>query len=165
MRRSKTKISPERSVAQRRDTYHSIRSTSRTEFQIWIAVELRFPKLTSEKFLVLTPSAESQKCVSGQRELGSENGLQIWIDDDVRIPKLTSEKFLAPTIPAESQKCVSRQCKLGSENALQIWIADDVSIPKMTSKKFLAPTPPRPRAKNVYLGNGSSDRKVDFKCG
>ncbi len=76
--------------------------------------------------------------------------------------KITSEKFLAPTPPTESQKCVYRERKLGSENGFQIWIADDLSIPKMTSEKFLAPTP-RPRPKNVYLGNGSSDRNTVFK--
>ena len=77
---------------------------------------------------------------------------------------MTSEKFLAPTPPAESKKDVPRKRKLGSENGFQIWIADDVTIPNMTSEKFLA-QPPRPRAKNVYLGTGTSDRKTDFKFG
>ncbi len=71
-------------------------------------------------------------------------------------------KISRPTPPTESQKYVYRERKLGSENGFQIWIADDVSIPKITSEKFLAPTPPT-RAKNVYIGNGSSDRKTVFK--
>ncbi len=76
--------------------------------------------MTSEKFLAPNPPAESQKCVSREREIKLENGFQIWIADDVTIPKMTSEKFLAPTPPAGSQKCVSRERKLGSENEFQI---------------------------------------------
>ncbi len=49
-----------------------------------------------------------------------------------------------------------------SENGFEMWIADDVSIPNVMIEKFLAPTPPA-RAKNVYLGNGSSEWKTDFK--
>ena len=61
--------------------------------------------MTSEKFFALTPPpAESQKCVSRERKLGSEHGFQIWIADDVIIQKMTSEKFLASTPPGREQK-------------------------------------------------------------
>ena len=59
--------------------------------------------------------------------------------------------------------CISGT-EAGSENGFQMWIADDVSIPKMTLEKFLA-QPPRPRAKKVYLGNASTDRKTDYRFG
>ena len=59
--------------------------------------------MTSEKFLAPTPPVESQKCVSRERKLESENGFQIWIADDVTILKMMSEKLLAPTPSAESQ--------------------------------------------------------------
>ncbi len=73
-------------------------------------------------------------------------------------------KISRPNPPdREPKMCISER-KLGSENGFQICIADDVSIPKMTSEKFLA-QPPRPRAKNVYLGNGRSDRNTVFKFG
>ena len=47
--------------------------------------------MTSEKFLAPTPPVKSQKCVSRERKLGSENGFQMWIADDVTILKMTSE--------------------------------------------------------------------------
>ena len=95
------------------------------------------------------PPAESQKCVSRERKLRSENGFQIWIADDVSIPNLASEKFLALASPADSQKCVSRERKLGSENGFQIWIGDDDSIPNLMSEQFLTPTPPAESQKCV----------------
>ena len=50
---------------------------SENGFQIWIADDVSIPKMTSQKFLVPTPPAESQKCVYRERKLGLENGFQI----------------------------------------------------------------------------------------
>ena len=50
---------------------------SENGFQIWIADDVSIPKMTSQKFLVPTPPAESQKCVYRERKLGLENVFQI----------------------------------------------------------------------------------------
>ncbi len=64
--------------------------------------------MMSEKFLAPTPPAETQKRVSRERKLASENGFQMWIADDVSIPNMTLEKFLAQSPLAKCQKtCIS----------------------------------------------------------
>ncbi len=87
---------------------------------MWIADHVSILNMTSDKFLAPTPPVKSQKCVSRERKLGSENGFQMWIADDVNIPNMTLEKFLAQSPPAKFQKRVSRERDLGSENGLQI---------------------------------------------
>ena len=84
---------------------------------MWIADDVSIPKMTSEIFLAPTPPAESKKCVSRERELGSENGLQIWIADDVSKndvgkiscpnPLLREPKMCISTTPARIGKRIT----------------------------------------------------------